>query len=252
VLTSVEDNRVDIVSNSRDLMMEVKDNSASCLQPIEVISTDGSTSGDAKITINAAGANTAFKSWSVDVIDSAGMIQHFGPYTNENETISASSILNGAKHGNYKIVMSGETKTGETIRRGTTFSLSRSTAPSAPEQRASILFQFDKSMTVATFRTFLTNKVAPLVSSNSTVVISGYTDIVGEKTHNLNLSTQRAQEVQSILDTAFTKTGITGVTYQTHGYGETNAAFSNTLPEERFYNRTVVIDIIPSQVTMSR
>ncbi len=33
------------------------------------------------------------------------------------------------------------------------------------------------------------------------------------------------------------------------GYGEdiANAPFENNLPEERFYNRTVIIDIIPAK-----
>jgi outer membrane protein OmpA-like peptidoglycan-associated protein len=251
ILTSVEDNRVDIISTSPDLMMEVKDNSALCMKPIEVTAIDGSTQGDAKVSINTAGASEAFKSWTVDITDSAGNVQHYGPFISDNETISGSAILNGSNRGTYKILMTGQTATGGIIKKETSFSLNRAAEPTQPEQRASILFEFDKSVTVATFKSFLTNTVAPLVSPNSTVIISGHTDIVGEKEHNLNLSKDRAMEAQNILSDALSKTGVTGVTYQTNGYGESNAAFSNTLPEERFYNRTVIIDIIPAEVSMN-
>src|ERR1035437_6982566 len=55
-LTSVEDNRVDIVSTSPDLMMEVKDNSALCMKPIEITAIDGNSANDAPIIVTVIGA----------------------------------------------------------------------------------------------------------------------------------------------------------------------------------------------------
>jgi hypothetical protein len=51
---------------------------------------------------------------------------------------------------------------------------------------------------------------------------------------------------QKILELAIKNSGKTGITFETSGYGEdiTTAPFENTLPEERFYNRTVIIDIV--------
>jgi len=250
LLTSAEDNRVDIVSNSHDLMMEVKDNSAPCLQPLDVIAVNENNTDSYKITIHANGANRALKSWWVDVTDGAGNRHHFGPFTGDDATILASAVINDQSNGNYTIVMTGKAKTGETIHRESTFSLSRSSQPMQPEHTASILFAFDKSVTVSTFRTFLADTVAPHITPNSTVIISGYTDIVGEKEHNLALSQNRAHEAQNILDSALAKNGTTGVTYQTNGFGESDSAFSNTLPEERFYNRTVIINIVPGEVSL--
>ena len=42
--------------------------------------------------------------------------------------------------------------------------------------------------------------------------------------------------------------GIKGTKFKTNGFGEdeVRAPFENKLPEERFYNRTVVIEIIPN------
>jgi len=43
------------------------------------------------------------------------------------------------------------------------------------------------------------------------------------------------------------RTNRKGVKFETSGFGSDvgMAPFDNNLPEERFYNRTVIIDIIP-------
>jgi len=43
------------------------------------------------------------------------------------------------------------------------------------------------------------------------------------------------------------KAGRNDVTFEVYGFGEdlNTAQFGNKYPEERFYNRTVIIDIIP-------
>jgi len=251
-LIRAEDNRVSIISTSTDLMTEVKGNSAQCMKPIDVTAMDGSSPDDAKINVNVVGASDVLTTWSVDVSDASGNTQHFGPYNDNNETISGSAILNGNKNGTYKIVMTGQTKTGHQITKESNFTLTREVQPNQPEQMVSILFKFDKSVTVATFQDFLTNTVAPHITSNSKVVISGYTDIIGTPDYNLNLSSDRAKDAQGILESALAKTGTTGVTFKTNGFGEVGTSFANTLPEERFYNRTVVINILPPAPLVTR
>ncbi len=246
--TRVEDNRVDIVSNSKDLMMEIKDNSALCMRPIEVTAMDGSSPSDAQVYVTADGATAGVQTWSVTVTDSLGNVQNFGPFTSDKATVSGAAIIKDGNGGNYKMTMVGTTPSGEVITKYASFNLKRQYQPEIPDQRVSILFEFDKSRTMATFDKFLREKVTPLIAPNSTVTISGYTDIVGYADHNLQLSEDRAREAQTILSDATNKAGITGVTFNAKGYGETGTEFSNTLPEERFYNRTVVIDIssVPS------
>jgi len=58
----------------------------------------------------------------------------------------------------------------------------------------------------------------------------------------------RANDVKNILENGLAKIGRTDVKFEVHGYGEdqTLAPFENNFPEERFYNRTVVIDIVPA------
>ncbi|HTA28331.1 MAG TPA: OmpA family protein [Bacteroidia bacterium] len=244
-LTRAEDNRVDIVSTSPELMVEAIDNAALCAAPV-AMAMDGSSPGDARIIISANGADGNLLYWSIDVKDDSGNVQHFGTFSGDMGTISSAALLKDKKSGNYTIVLNGENYLGHTITKESSFSLkSEEVLPAQQEQTSSILFDFDKSKAVSNYQNFLTNSVASLIPSGATVVISGHTDIVGTDEHNMNLSIARANETQSILNDALNKAGKTGITYQTTGYGENNPEFNNSLPEERFYNRTVTIEIIP-------
>ena len=62
------------------------------------------------------------------------------------------------------------------------------------------------------------------------------------------MSLARANDVKSILASGLSKTGRNDVKFEVVGYGENEnkSPFENKTPEERFYNRTVVIDIIPA------
>jgi outer membrane protein OmpA-like peptidoglycan-associated protein len=63
----------------------------------------------------------------------------------------------------------------------------------------------------------------------------------------MTLSLDRANEVRGIIESALSKAGRTDVKFEAYGFGEDQnlAPFENKFPEERFYNRTVIIDIIP-------
>lgn len=53
---------------------------------------------------------------------------------------------------------------------------------------------------------------------------------------------------QQIIEKALMRAGDKNVTFETSGFGEDDqvAPFENNFPEGRFYNRTVIIDIIPA------
>jgi outer membrane protein OmpA-like peptidoglycan-associated protein len=61
------------------------------------------------------------------------------------------------------------------------------------------------------------------------------------------LSLARANDVRAILESGIKKAGKTDVKFESYGFGEDQklSQFENNFPEERFYNRAVVIDIIP-------
>jgi len=63
------------------------------------------------------------------------------------------------------------------------------------------------------------------------------------------LSVARANDVRVILENGLAKAGRTDVKFEVHGFGadQNLAPFNNKYPEERFYNRTVIIDIIPAK-----
>ena len=96
---------------------------------------------------------------------------------------------------------------------------------------------------------YLTEIVTPKIPNGGRVIIKGYTDIIGEESYNKNLSLARANDVKSIIEKSLAKSGRSDVKFEVYGSGEdeSKAPFDNKYPEERFYNRTVVIDILPAQ-----
>ncbi|MBI1804010.1 MAG: outer membrane beta-barrel protein [Ignavibacteriae bacterium] len=231
-----EDRRVEIASSNPDI-----------LDPVQIISLQEDPL-DSDVLFTVPGASDILSSWSLEVTDESGKIKRYGPFTGEQERISGRTILSDQSQGRYTVVMLGETKSGQSIRKEENIRLVRSDEPeSEPGLRFSILFEFDQSKTVATYERFLTKTVAPLIPNGGSVIIHGHTDIVGEESHNLKLSRDRANETMTVLQRELGRLGTRNVKFDTYGFGEDvrRAPFDNRLPEERFYNRCVVIDIVP-------
>jgi outer membrane protein OmpA-like peptidoglycan-associated protein len=112
--------------------------------------------------------------------------------------------------------------------------------------RYSVLYGFNDSKTIDVYEKYLLDVVVPKVPMGATVMIHGYTDVLGEDDYNLNLSTNRANDVCSIFKAGLAKVGRTDVIFKVYGFGEDPSLmpFENGTSEERFYNRTVIIDII--------
>jgi outer membrane protein OmpA-like peptidoglycan-associated protein len=201
------------------------------------------------VILTADGASKSYKSWSVELTDENAVVQHYGPYTDDQASIPGKTILGKNTQGNYKIVMIGETNAGLIVRKESYVSLIKTDDPKQEGLRYSILFDFDKSKSIESYENFLVQIVCPLVPDNGTIIIHGHTDTIGETAYNMNLSKQRAEGAQKILDAALQKLGRKGVRFETYGFGEDTSMspFENSYPEERFYNRTVIIDIIPNK-----
>jgi outer membrane protein OmpA-like peptidoglycan-associated protein len=239
------DRRVDIESNSPEMMLEVGGGSK-MLRPVQ-ISAVVEDPLDSYVIFNVVGAREVLASWSLEITDEQGKVQSFGPSTRDQENISGNAILGDRPQGDFKVVMLGETKTRKFVRKEGSLHLVRRDVPLKEAVRFSILFDFDKSKTVASYDKFLTDVVTPLIPDSGMVVIHGHTDIIGDEEYNDNLSRERVQDARSILERAIANTGKRGITYETFGFGENlqYAPFDNYFPEERFYNRTVIIDIVP-------
>ncbi|MFA9390125.1 MAG: hypothetical protein ACERKD_09975 [Prolixibacteraceae bacterium] len=248
-LVSQDDRRVSIKSNSAELLMEFQSGEATPLKPVE-LNVVQEAPLDSYITIDAAGSDEAFTSWLLEVTDDEGKVQRFGPYNQEQVSISGKTILGQSAEGNYKFTIIGITKDGETIKNETQKHLVLWTPPTEEQgMRYSVIYEFNDSKSSKMYEKYLSEVVTPKIPENASVIIHGHTDVIGDPVYNKILSLERANDVKGIIQTELKKQGRTDVKFEVYGFGEDEkiAPFGNKLPEERFYNRTVIIDIIPKK-----
>lgn len=242
------DRRVSIESGSPILLNEFRNDPNDGLKPLEIkASQEAPTSS--YITFDVKGANEAFTSWSLQITDFEGVSQNFGPYTEESVSIPSASILGTRAVGNFKVKMTGKTKAGNTIVKETTSQMTL-WAPTEIEKGMtfSIIFEFAKSKTTPTYEKYLTDVVSPMIPKNGKVIIQGHADIIGDEVYNQKISMERCLEVKRIIEKSLFKLDRNDVEFELLGFGEDeNAApFKNKFPEERSYNRTVIINFIPN------
>lgn len=247
VLLRQGDRRVSIESTSPALLMEYQSGPDAPLKPI-VIVDEQEAPVESYVSFSNIGATEAFTSWSIEIKDEDGRVQNFGPYTQDVVAIPGKSILGTRPEGNYQVTMIGTTQDGRKVEKETNVHMVLWTPSSSEEvMRFSVPFNFNESTSIAMYNKYLTEVVMPKIPEGGKVIIHGYTDIIGEVAHNQKLSEARANDVKNILQRALSNAGRTDVTFEVLGLGEDPrlSPFENKYPEERFYNRTVVIDIIP-------
>jgi outer membrane protein OmpA-like peptidoglycan-associated protein len=238
-----DDRRVSILSDSPALLQEYQTGPNTPLKPVEIVGVQPAPV-DSYIKINVEGAKKAFTRWSLEVRDEKGIIENFGPYTEEDASIPGKSILGDRPSGDFKFTMIGQD--GITTRKDTAIHIVRWTPDKDEEgMRFTIIYEFDDSKAIEVYKKYLTDVVAPKIPEDARVIIHGYTDIIGDEDHNQELSFARADDVRKILENSMSKAGRTDVKFESYGFGEELSQFENNFPEERFYNRSVVIDVIP-------
>ena len=242
-LLNDSDRRVTIESNSPELLAEFKSG------PSLVSNSIGSqveAPESSYVQLEVKGAENTLTSWNAQLEDSNGKITSFGPFTKDKASISGQSILENKPEGDFKIKLIGLTKSGKTIYKETTSHIVLWKPVQFDEGlRYSILFEFDESKAIDMYDNYLADVVAPKIPQDGIVLIHGHTDFIGNANYNLKLSKSRASDVKNTLEKALQLLGRTDVKFEITGFGEdTNyAPFKNEYPEERFYNRTVIIDI---------
>jgi outer membrane protein OmpA-like peptidoglycan-associated protein len=241
------DRRVSVWSESPELMMEFQSGPDAPLKPVEIVAVQEAPL-DSYVTFKVEGAKVAFSSWSLEMRDENGTVQYFGPYTQEKVFIPGKSILGARPVGDYNVTMVGQTKSGNTLKKEAPIHIVLWT-PSENEEmmRFSIIFEFNDWTAITIYEKYLNDIVTPKIPKDGTVIIHGHTDIIGDEAYNQELSLARANEVRNIFENALSKAGRSDVKFQVYGFGENFdlSPFENRFPEERFYNRTVIIDIIP-------
>jgi outer membrane protein OmpA-like peptidoglycan-associated protein len=242
------DQRVSIESNSPAMLMEFQSGPDAPLKPVEFVAVQ-SAPLDSYVTFNVEGANKAFSLWSLEITDANGITQKFGPYMQEKVSLPGKLILGTRPEGEYKVVMIGQTKDNRILKKEQSVHMNLWTPDKNEEgMRFSVIFEFNESKSIKMYDKYLTDIVAKKIPKNATVIIHGHSDVIGNEENNLKLSWARANDVKGILENALSADGRKDVTFEVHGFGEDEnvAPFENKFPEERFYNRTVIIDVIPS------
>lgn len=248
-LLKESDRRVSIESSAPAMLMEFQSGPDAPLKPVEI--TEVQTAPlDSYVTFQVEGAQEALSSWSLEIKDENGQIQNFGPYTQEKVSMPGKSILGTRSKGDFKVRMVGQARNGKTITKETSVNMVLWT-PDENEQgmRFSVIYEFDESKAINIYEKYLTNIVTPKIPKGAMVIIHGYTDIIGDVVYNQKLSLARANDVKQILTNSLSKLGRSDVKFEVYGFGEDEilAPFDNKFPEERSYNRTVLIDIFPQQ-----
>jgi len=249
VLLREGDRRVSVESSSPALLMEFQSGPDAPLKPVKIITVPEAPI-ESYVTFKADGADEAFSTWQMEITDKDGITQNYGPYTQEEVSISGNTILGTNPEGDYNVKMIGTNKTGEVVTKESTVHIVAWT-PSKVEEgmRFSIIYEFDDAKAIAMYNKYLSEVVAPKIPANAKVIIHGHTDVIGEEDYNQKLSLARANDAKTTLQNSVTKLGTTGVTFEVSAFGESESAapFGNTLPEERSYNRTVIIDVVPQK-----
>jgi outer membrane protein OmpA-like peptidoglycan-associated protein len=241
------DRRVSIESNSPDLLMEFLTGPGTPLKPVEIIAVQKAPL-DSYVSFTVEGAKEAFSTWSLEIMDKTGKVLYFGPYVQESVSMPGKSVLGDLPEGDYKVTMIGLAKNGVTVKMDTTVNMVRWTPPITEEMtRFSIIYEFNESKAIAMYDKYLTDIVIPKIPEGGTVIIHGYTDIIGDEAYNQTLSLARANDVRTIIENGLLKAGRSDVEFKVYGFGEDQnlSPFENKFPEERCYNRSVIIDIIP-------
>ena len=247
VLLREGDRRVSIESTSPELLMEFQSGPDASLKPV-VLTSSQVAPVESYVTFENKGATEAYKTWRLEIKDEKGTVQNFGPYSVDSVAIPTKSILGTRPAGDYKVKMVADTKAGRIEEKESSVHMVLWTPPQTKDgMRYSILYEFNKSKANDMYEKYLTEIITPKIPLNGTVILQGHTDIIGGEENNKELSIARANDVKGILDKSLAKAGRSDVKYQVNGFGEDekSAPFENKYPEERFYNRTVIIDIIP-------
>jgi len=232
-LVAEENVRIEILSDDYEIVKPVK------LQVYQ----DMPVENDMSITVTS---NVPLTRWDVQVTGN-GVNQNFGPFYGQVGYINATPILGSNSNGTYTATVTATDRSGNQLTNTQQFTLNKTNLDPVTSTRYSVLFEYDDSESLAKYDKFLRDVVAKNIPNGSVVYVHGHTDVAGLEDYNYNLSVKRADEAKRILTDQLKKDGKTGVTFESYGFGETQyrAPFSNDTPETRYYNRTVMIEIIP-------
>ncbi len=245
-LRMASDRRVDILTANKELLMTDVGRPSAMLKPV-MFSRSDEGELDSHVIFTLTNADRYMEEWHVELTDPNGLVLEFGPFTGNMESVPGQEVFDVAAPGQFDVVMKGVSREGLEFTRETTMELVPKEVTDHHVIRFSMLYEFDTAETPAPYKEYLVDVIVPIVPENARVVIHGHTDVIGNVDHNYHLSLERARSAKQLIESALATNGINGVEFEVYGFGEMkdHAPFQNRYPEERFYNRTVIIDIIP-------
>lgn len=188
--------------------------------------------------------NESIDSWQV-TISGNGQRKSYGPFTGNEAFIDPTGLLQADQSdATFTAEVIAKTSDGRTLSDSEQFELRMNEGASKVE-RYVLLFEYNDDDPVGRSRDFI-NDIEPKIPNGAKVFVSGFTDNLGKEDVNLKLSQDRANQVKNLLEQGLRAKGKTAQIRAT-GYGEdeTYAPFTNTVPEGRMYNRTVIVDVLP-------
>lgn len=246
VLLRQADRRVTIESNSPAMLMEFRSGPDAPLKPVTIVKVQEAPV-ESYVVFKNPGATELFTSWSVEITDKNGDIKYFGPYYVDEVAIPGKDILGSQAEGTYKVKMIGKTANNQqVVRENDVYMVLWTPDVADVVMRFSVTYAFNESKAIAMYDKYLVEVVVPKIPKGGKVIIHGYTDIIGDAAYNQKLSVARANDVRNIMQNALNRAGRSDVRFEVYGFGEDPnlSQFENKYPEERFYNRTVIIDIV--------
>lgn len=234
-LIDEENRRVELIPGSQTIAKPV------VIRALE----DAPTDNDIVLMYND---NVKVQSWQV-TISGEGKTTTFGPYSDPDQRILSSPILGENERGDFHADIIVNTEDGQVLTHSKDFELFRKPVDNSKTMyRYQILFDYAQSDAVRSYESFLRTELTPRIEPKSGVYVIGFTDNIGPDATNLRLSKDRAKEAKDILADELKKLRK-NMPVQAIGYGEddSRALFKNALPEGRFFNRSVIIESIPSE-----
>ncbi len=153
------------------------------------------------------------------------LTNQIGPLVGSTDTLDATLIVD--EHG------------GSTAAGSTRFGIHKTTNQFEVSRLSLIVFDYDKSDISKQNLSMMQRVIQAAVRDGSTATITGSTDKLGELRHNVDLSTARAKTVERAAQSIAPSLAITKV----EGIGPSILPYDNSLPEGRFYCRTVSLTI---------
>ena len=143
------------------------------LKPVKIIIVPEAPI-ESYVTFKVDGADEAFSTWKMELTDKDGTVQNFGPYTQEEVSISGNTILGTNPEGDYKVKMIGTNKIGEIVTKISTVHIVAWT-PSIIEEgmRFSIIYEFDDAKAIAMYNKYLSEVVAPKIPATFKITSLG-------------------------------------------------------------------------------